>query len=216
VDNNILAGQVYNPEINPADFTTKITNTYFSLPVGKKMVYQAKTEDGVETIEVLITGKTKSVMGVETLIFWDRVWLNGELIEDTRDYLAQDKEGNVWYFGEDVDNYENGKLKDHDGAWLAGVDGAKPGIWMKASPRVGNSYRQEYYLGKAEDMAKVLATNETVSVPYGTFTNCVKTFDWSPVSAHKANKYYCPQVGGSVLEVDLATGQRMELVDVKY
>jgi hypothetical protein len=121
VDNSILAGQDYNPEINPADFTTQITNTYFSLPVGKKMVYQAKTEGGVENIEVLITGETKSVMGVETLIVWDRVWVNGELIEDTRDYLAQDGEGNVWYFGEDVDNYEKGKLKDHDGAWLAGV-----------------------------------------------------------------------------------------------
>jgi hypothetical protein len=109
-----VSAESYNPTINPSEFTTEITNKYFSLPVGKKMVYEAKTEDGLERIEILIPGWTKNIMGVKTLVFWDRVYLDGELIEDTRDYLAQHKEtGDVWYFGEHVDNYEGGKLIDH-------------------------------------------------------------------------------------------------------
>ena len=217
----LQGGSIYNPKINPSDFTTEITNKYFTLPVGKMMVYEAETEDGLEKIQVEILDETKTIMGVETLVYWDRVWLDGELIEDTRDYLAQDKEGNVWYFGEDVDNYEDGKLKDHAGAWIAGIDGAKPGIWMKANPQVGDSYRQEYYKGEAEDMAEVLATNETVTVPYGTFKNCVKTLEWTPLEPDlKAHKYYSPEVGGTVLEVELVGGERkveerVELIDVK-
>lgn len=194
----------YNPVISPADFTTEITNPYFTLPIGKQMVYTAQTEDGVERIEVLVPGWTREVMGVETLVFWDRVWLDDVLIEDTRDYLAQHTTtGDLWYFGEHVDNYENGQLKDHGGAWLAGVDGARPGIWMLANPQVGDEFRNEYYAGEAEDITKILAINETVETPSGTYTGCVKTLDWSPLSKATANKYFCKQVGGTALEVDL-------------
>lgn len=209
----------YNPQINPADFTTNITNPYFSLPIGRKMVYEAKTKDGTERIEILVPGWTRKVAGVETLVHWDRVYLNDELIEDTRDYLVQNKKtGDVWYFGEHVDNYENGKLKDHHGAWLTDVNGAKPGIFMLANPQVGDEYRNEYYKGEAEDIAKILAVNETVSAPNGTYNNCIKTLDWSPLFKAKGNKYYCKEIGGSVLEVDLQgpetpAEQRVELVE---
>ena len=94
---SVVIYEEYNPVINPANFTTQITNPYFSMPIGKKMVYEAITEDGIERIETLIPGWTKEIMSVETLVFWDRVYLDGELIEDTRDYIAQDREGNVWY-----------------------------------------------------------------------------------------------------------------------
>ena len=110
---SIGPAEQYNPQINPADFTINITNPYFTLPIGKKMAYESKTPDGVERIEVVVPGWTKTVMGVETLVFWDRVYLNGVLKEDTRDYLAQHKNGDLWYFGENVDDYENGKFKDH-------------------------------------------------------------------------------------------------------
>jgi len=212
--------QNYNPQINPADFTTVIDNPYFSIPVGKKMVYEKQTNEGIERIEILVPGWTKTVMGVETLVFWDRVYLNDVLVEDTRDYLAQHKQtGDVWYFGEHVDNYENGKIKDHHGAWLAGADGAKPGVWMLANPHVGDEYRSEYRKGEAEDIAKILATNETVTTPYGAYKNCIKTLDWSPLSKAKGNKYYCKNVGGAALEVDLQgpetpVEQRVELVEV--
>src|SRR5262245_32226909 len=199
----ILAAGDYDPRIDPSNFTTNITNPYFSLPVGKKMVFESKTKGGVERTEIVITGEKRKVMGVETLVYWDRVWENGTLVEDTKDYLAQDKEGNVWYFGEDVNNYSGGKLTNHSGSWLAGVNGAKPGIWFKGNPRVGDKYRQEYYAGKAEDMAEVLAVNETVTTASGAYKNCVKTYDWTPLEPNaKEHKYYCQEVGGTALIVD--------------
>ncbi|MGH6816741.1 MAG: hypothetical protein ACREC6_13670 [Hyphomicrobiaceae bacterium] len=205
----------YNPKIDPADFTTNITNPYFSLPVGKKIVFESRKGNGVEKTEIQITGEKRQVMGIETLVYWDRVWLNDNLIEDTRDYLAQDKDGNVWYFGEDVKNYVGGKLSNRAGSWLAGADGAKPGIWFKANPRVGDKYRQEYYRGKAEDMAEVVAVGETVTIKRGTYKNCVKTYDWTPLEPNaKEHKYYCPEVGGLALIVDLQSGARTELVEV--
>ncbi len=181
------------------------------------MVYEAQTEDGFERIEIMVPGWTREVMGVEALVFWDRVYLDGELIEDTRDYLAQHKKtGDVWYFGEHVDNYEDGKLKDHAGAWIAGIDGAKPGIWIKGNHKVGDSYRQEYYKGEAEDMRDIVAVGETVTTKLGTYTDCIKMYDWTPLDPEsKEHKYYCPEVGGMVLEEHLVHGERLELIDVK-
>ena len=211
----------YGPVVKPSEFTTEITNPYFSLPVGKKMVFVARTEDDVERIEILIPGWTRNVAGVETLVFWDRVYVDGELIEDTRDYLAQHKpSGDVWYFGEHVDNYEDGILVDHEGAWLAGVDGAKPGIWMLANPRLGDQFRNEFYPGKAEDISTVIAVNETVQVAGRTFTDCVKNLDGSPLFQAKAHTYYCKGQGvsGTVLEVELpgpdTPEQVVDLVEV--
>lgn len=210
------AVEEYNPTINSSYFATKITNKYFSLPVGKKMVYAAETKEGTERIEITVTDKTKTIMGVETIVYWDRVWLNGELVEDTRDYLAQDNEGNVWYFGEDVDNFENGKLKDHSGSWIAGLNGAKPGIWMKSTPKVGDSYRQEYYKGEAEDIANVLSVDETVTTTLKTYKNCIKTLDFTPLEPNvKEYKYYCSEVGGLVLEENLEDNKRAELISVE-
>ena len=137
-----------------------ITNKYYPLKPGMKATYEKKTSKGIERIEIEVTGETKKVMGVTALVVRDREWLNDQLKEDTRDWVAQDKDGNVWYFGEAVDNYENGKLVNHDGSWEAGVDGAKPGIVMLNNPKVGDTYRQEYYPGKAEDMGTVVAVGK--------------------------------------------------------
>lgn len=203
----------YAPTINPTDFSVTITNPWLTLLPGKKFTYQGQTAEGIERVEIEITGATKTVLGVETLVYSDRVWLDNELVEDTRDYLAQDSVGNVWYFGEDVDNYENGELIDHEGSWLAGVDGAQPGIWFKANPQLGDTYRQEYLEGEAEDQAEVVAINETVSSPIGEFTGCVKTYDWTPLDTDaQEHKYYCPVVGGLVKEVDLLTNDQVELI----
>lgn len=206
-----------NPRINPGDFTTTFTNKYFTLKSGQKIVYEADTEEGVEKVEITISGATKKVKGVTTLVYRDKVFLDKELVEDTRDYLAQNKKtGDVWYFGEDVDNYEGGKLVDHDGSWLAGEDGARPGIWVKANPKVGETYCQEYFEGEAEDKATVKAVNERVKIGIGTYTKCLKTLDWTPLDADsRENKYYCPQVGTTVLVKDLVDGKRTELVSVK-
>jgi len=208
---------VYNPMIKPTDFSTNITNPYFALPVGLEINYEGETGDGLETIEITIPGDTKMIMGVKTLVYHDKVWIDGKMHEETYDYLAQDKEGNVWYFGEDVDNYDvaGKKVINHKGSWHAGVDGALPGIWMYANPvaRINKEYREEYFKGEAEDMAKVVSINETVKVPFGTFKNCVKTLNWNPLdsSVPQENKYYCKDAGGVVLETN-TDGERIELI----
>ena len=207
----------YDPVINPADFTTEITNPYVSLPVGKKIVFNADTEDGIEQIKILVTSETKTIMGVETIVYWDRVWIDDQLLEDTRDWLAQDREGNVWYFGEEVDNYEDGVLVNHAGSWEAGVDGAQPGIWMIANPQVGDLYRQEFYAGEAEDLALVMSLDESVSVEFGKFSDCLKTRNWTPLEPNVYEwKYYCPQVGNMVLEEKPDEKETVELIDVQH
>ena len=203
----------YNPVIDPANFSTTITNKYFALPVGRQMTYEKQTADGMETIHLEIETNTQTIMGVKTITYRDKVYVEGELVEDTRDYLAQDKDGNVWYFGEKVDNYENGKLKDHEGSWIAGVDEAKPGIWIKANHRVGDSYRQEYYSGKAEDMREVVAVDQTVTTKLATYTGCVKMYDWTPLDPlSREYKYYCPEVSALVVIENLETGEKAELI----
>lgn len=207
--------EVYNPEINPTDFTTNITNKYFSLPVGKKLTFEATTKEGPEKIIIEMTAETKVIEGVTTLVYLDTVYLNGELHEVTKDYLAQHKNGDVWYFGENVDNYEHGKIKDHAGTFIHGLDGAKAGIWMKAEQKVGDSYRQEYYKGKAEDMRDTVAVGVTVTTKLATYTDCVKVYDWTPLDKKsREHKYYCPAVGALVLNEHLETGKKAELVKV--
>lgn len=205
----------YTPQVNPADFTTDITNKYFALPVGKKLTYETVERGKVtETIEIEILQETKTIEGVETVIYLDKEYKNGQLVEETRDYLAQHKNGDVWYFGEDVNNFWNGILINHSGSFLHGKDGAQAGIWMKAEQRIGDSYRQEFYAGYAEDMRDTVATGETVATKSRTFTGCVKVHDWTPLEKNaREHKYYCPEVAALVLTEDLQSGSRSELVN---
>jgi hypothetical protein len=106
-------------------------------------------------------------------------------------------------------------LLNRAGSFLHGKDGAKAGIWMKAEQRVGDSYRQEFYVGHAEDIRDTVATGETVSTKTRTYTDCVKVYDWTPLEKNsREHKYHCPEVGALVLTEDLQTGSRSELVDV--
>lgn len=206
----------YTPQINPADFTTKITNKYFALPAGKKLTYET-TEQGkvTERIEIEILRETKTIEGIETVIYLDKEFKNGRLVEETRDYLAQHKNGDVWYFGEDVKNYSNGIVVNRSGSFIHGKDGAKAGIWMKAEQRVGDSYKQEFYPGHAEDTRDTVAVGETVTTKNRTYTDCVKVYDWTPLEKNaQEHKYHCPEVGALVLTVDLKSGSRAELVNV--
>ncbi len=205
----------YNPTITPSEFSTTINNPMFNLPVGKLMVYEAKTEDGLERVEIRIREDARKIMGVDTVIYNDRVFLDGLLVEETNDYLAQHKDGSVWYFGEVVDNYKDGKFVDHKGGWIAGEDGALPGVWIKGQQVVGDSYRMEYFAGKAEDMAEVKEIGLTVKVASGTYKDCTKVYEWTPLEPNsKEDKYYCPGAGGQVLSVHLTDKERSELVKV--
>ena len=204
----------YNPIINSSNFVSIVDNPYYNLVPGN-YTYQTITDKGTEKIVTIVTNKTKKILDITTVEVWDRVWLDNELIEETFDWYAQDKDGNVWYFGEDSKEYENGKVVSTKGSWEAGKNGAKPGIIMKTNPEVGDTYRQEYYKGEAEDMANVISLGETVTVPFGTFTNCLKTRDWSKIDpALEEYKYYCPDIGNVVLEVTVNSGKRVELINV--
>src|SRR5215212_1208623 len=106
----------YAPHINPADFTTTIDNKYFPLAPGTTFIYQGKTKDATEGDVVTVTSDTKRIMGVECVVVDDKVTEDGKLTEQTYDWYAQDKEGNVWYFGEDSKEYEDGKVST-EGSW---------------------------------------------------------------------------------------------------
>ena len=197
----------YSPNINPAEFTTTIDNEFFPMKPGTTFLYEGKGERD----EMSVTHDTKKVMGVECVVVDDRAWEDGKLIEKTYDWFAQDKKGTVWYFGEDTKEYENGKVVSTKGSWEAGVDGAKPGIIMQADPKVGEPYRQEYYEGEAEDMARVLSTNASVTVPYGSFDKVIETKEWTPLEpGFYEKKYYARGVGPLGNPWDVA------LVDVKH
>jgi hypothetical protein len=211
-----LGGGPYAPEIDPADFThsTTIDNPLNPFPPGKTYHYRTNTAAGVELDAVTVTNDTRTIDGIECVAVRDVVKLDGDLTEDTTDWYAQDDSGNVWYFGEDSRQFEGGVLTGNEGSWMAGVDGAFPGILMKANPAVGDVYRQEYAIGDAEDVAQVVATGQTVSVPYGSFNNALETREFSGLEPDaNENKYYVSNVG-DVLEVDLQTGDRTELVSI--
>jgi hypothetical protein len=189
----------YNPTVNPADFTHVITNKYLMLKPGTKATYEKTSPEGVKRVEMKVTGKTARVMGVTTLVVLNREWLNDQLMEETKDWVAQDKDGNVWHFGEAVRDYQAGTLEE--GSWKAGVDGAKPGILMLNDPKVGDTYRQEYRRGKAEDMGTVVAVGKRVAIPQGAFfEDCVQVRDWSRIKSGSEHKYHCVGVGLMVLE----------------
>jgi hypothetical protein len=197
----------YSPQINPTEFTTKIDNEYFPMHPGTTFIYQGKGERD----EMIVTHETKKIMGVECVVVDDRAWEGGKLIEKTYDWYAQDKEGTVWYFGEDTKEYEEGKVTSTKGSWEAGVDGAKPGIIMPAHPKVGQSYHQEYYPGEAMDLARVLSSNASITVPYGSFDEVLETKEWTPLEpGFYEKKYYVGGVGPLGNPADLA------LVDVKH
>jgi hypothetical protein len=209
------AGEAYNPVIDAANFVAKIDNRYFPLMPGTAFIYQGGTKGGIERNEVYVTHQTKQILGVICTEVRDRVSVDGKLVEETLDWYAQDKDGNVWCFGEEAKEYENGVVVSTEGSWEAGIDGAKPGIIMEANLQIGDSYRQEYYKGKAEDMATVLSLNESVLVPYGSFKNCLKTKDFTPLEPGIIeNKYYSAGVG-VVLTIMVEGGaERVELVDI--
>lgn len=209
------SGAPYHPTINPADFSVVVNNPYFTLKPGTIYTYKSRDDEGVELNKVTVTDKTKDVMGVTTRVVLDQVWFNGQLVEETYDWYAQDKDGNVWYFGEDSKEHKKGEAVSTKGSWEAGVKGAQPGIVMQAHPQPGAPYRQEYLKGEAEDMGQVLSVQEIVKVPAGTYQNCIMTKDWSAIEAGNIeHKYYSKEVGNVVLETEGNDKKRVELVEV--
>jgi hypothetical protein len=146
---------------------------------------------------VTATRRTRLVGGVRTRVVQDRGYLNNVLEERTSDYYAQDRCGNVWYFGEDTATLDrHGKVVDTEGTWHAGVDGAQPGVFMQAHPQLGRRFRQEWYQGHAEDVFKVIDRSAAVTVPYGSFRHALRTAETTALEpAVVDNKYYVKGIG---------------------
>jgi hypothetical protein len=209
------SGSGYDPKIRPKEFVSTVDNPYFPLTPGDRYVYEGHTDVGNERIVVEVTDQKKTIMGVPTVVVHDKAYVNGRLEESTSDWYAQDRDGNVWYFGEATQTYDkNGKPKTTKGSWTGGVDGAKPGIQMLADPQPGKVYRQEFRRGLAEDFGKVLSVTAAATVPVGTFPETVKTKDFTPLEPKLIeHKYYAPDLG-LVLEDTIRGGfGRVELVE---
>jgi hypothetical protein len=180
----------------PGDFTAAIDNRNFPLQPGTTFLYRGTQEGKARKVSVFVTHKIKMILGIRATVVLDQVLVGGRREEKTFDWYAQDKHGSVWYLGEDSSDFVNGKWVRSNGSWEAGVSGAKAGIVMKANPRVGDIYRQEYYAGHAEDMAKVLSRNKSVTVTYGSFEHALETSEWTPLERGVLeHKYYVKGVG---------------------
>jgi hypothetical protein len=206
-------------DLDPADFTKKIDNPYWPMTpdgkAGRHWVYRGTEAGESITVNVTVTNRKKVVDGVQALAVLDVVTGRSGLIERTYDWYGQDSAGNIWYLGEDTEEYENGKVSSTSGSWEAGVDGAQAGIIVPAKPRVGLAYRQEYYKGEAEDQARVAALDATAKVPFGSFTGCLKTRDTTPLEPKNAEfKYYAKGVGPVLKTAESGAG-REELISFR-
>jgi hypothetical protein len=171
-------------ELDPAEFTTEIDNPWWPMKVGSRWVYSETDTEGTEQkVVVTVTDQTKEIAnGVAARVVRDVVSEDGEPVEVTDDWYAQDAEGNIWYLGEDTAEYEGGEVVTRAGSFEAGVDGAYPGVIVPADPQPGMEYRQEYYEGEAEDRASVVSVGtEQVQVPFGHFTDVLMTRDLVPL-----------------------------------
>ena len=204
----------YDPMLDPADFGGPIDNPLFPLVPGTTFHFEGVSDGETETNDVIVTSQTRQIMGITATVVHDVEFVKGEMVEETFDWYAQDDAGNVWYLGEDSREFENGEPAGSGGSWEAGVDGAKAGIIMKASPQVGDRYYQEFYLGEAEDEGEVVAVDQSASVPFGDFLGCVATEDFTRLEpGERERKVYCPGVG-LVSEGSLDGDELNQLVDI--
>jgi hypothetical protein len=190
-------GTSYEPVIEPSTFTANIDNPWFPLPVGTTWIYTG-TKDGQAAVDVgVATPRTRVIDGVETRTVEDRLLLDGRLEERTSDYYAQDACGSVWYFGEDTAALNRrGRVVDTSGSFHAGVDGARPGLFMQANPEVGRRFRQEWYRGQAEDQFRALDLATRVTVPYDSYTDALLAEERTALEPGVLDhKYYAAGVG---------------------
>lgn len=207
-DEECVVDTSYDPVIEPANFVAAVTNPLYPLAPGTRFEYV----NGDERVQVEVLAQKETIMGVSCTVVHDVATVGGEVIEDTLDWFAQDRDGAVWYFGEDTKELDHGTVVSTEGSWRGGVDGAKPGLVIPAAPTPGVLYKQEYSACNAEDLGKVISTSATAVVPLGSYASCLETEDTSAIEdTIQEHKFYCPGVG-LVLSVDTITGDREELV----
>jgi hypothetical protein len=178
--------------VNKAELAATGANSYFTIQPGRVL----KLASGKDRLTVSILPGTKTVDGVAVGVLEEREEKNGELIEVSRNYLATDPHtGDVYYFGEDVDNYQGGKIINHDSAWLAGEKGARFGLFIPGKPKAGDKYYQEIAPKVALDRVEIVSVDEMVKTPAGIFKHCVHLRETTPLEADVSHKYYAPGVG---------------------
>jgi hypothetical protein len=222
-------GQPVLPDFSSAvfDASLQIDNPYFPLNVGTRYTYEGVKTDAdtgeaeTELIIVDVLDQARTVAGIESRVVRDRVWLEGLLIEDTFDWYAQDNQGNVWYLGEEVTDFEyddEGNLigTSHPGAWETGVDGALPGYIMEASPQVDDHYYQEYYPGEAEDHAVIVGVGETHTIPLGTYDDVLRIREFTLSPETYGEKFYAAGTGLIMEhEYETATGTLLAVTTLR-
>ncbi len=179
-----------------ADFASVGQNRYFILEPGHFQVLEGKSGGQTTVLTVTVLKETKVVDGVETRVVEEKEAVNGQPAEISRNYFAiSKKSGDVFYFGEDVDEYQNGRVVAHGGSWLSGVNGAKFGLMIPANPVVGMRYQQEVAPKVAMDRAEIVSLTDTLETPAGKFVQCLKTKETSGIEKGSEYKYYAPGIG---------------------
>jgi hypothetical protein len=193
--------------INPADFSSRVDNPWFPLKPGTTYVYRG-IKDGQPSRDVLkVTHKTKEIQGAACVVVQDLLYIRGKVHERTTDWYTQDKDGNVWYFGEQTAEFDKqGRVTSTEGTWQAGRNGAIPGIFFPANPKLGRSGRQEFYKGHAEDHFEVVGLNVTVKVPYMSSKRALLTKEWTPLEPGVLDHKFYVRGIGTVLEQTVKGG----------
>jgi hypothetical protein len=183
--------------LGDCNFDSRGSNTYFILEPGHQSVLEAQEDDEMVELIITVLNETKVVNGTETRVVEERESEDGELVEISRNYFAVCKPTNdVFYFGEDVDIYENGEIVSHEGAWLAGENDARAGLFIPGNVQVGMKYYQEFAPGIAEDRAEIISVNDTLAVPAGNFTEVLKVEETNPLEPdEREDNFYAPRIG---------------------
>ena len=209
-----LGSAPYDPVIDPANFGGPIDNPYYPLTPGRTLVYEAQTASGLKRQVTATTHNTRVILGVTCVEVHDVIYINGEVAENTLDWFAQDKDGNVWYFGESTMEIVDGLIATVEGSFMAGVNGAKPGIIMEAHPALGDLFRQEFVLSQGEDTEEVVGLDESVTIALGTFEHCVHIKETPALEpAIIVHDFYAPGIG-QVLDIEGPPDERLELVKI--
>jgi hypothetical protein len=213
--NGAAAGDSQRARIDPDDFVRTVTNPYLPLRPGSVWVYTGVKDGQAQRDVVRVTHRTRTIMGVTTTAVTDVATHGGSVLESTTDWYAQDRHGNVWYFGEATKALEPDGSYDTSGSWVAGVKGARPGIMMTAHPAVGDAHRQEYWPGQAEDQYWLVDLASMVTVPAGSYTNAARTLEWSQLEPGVVDeKLYVPGIG--VVKELAASGPKEVAELVRY
>jgi hypothetical protein len=206
------------PVPSPDSFANRIDNQWFPLIPGTVFLYRGE-KDGKPGRDVLtVTHRHRTIMGIRATVVFDRLYLNGHLAERTTDWYAQDKRGNVWYLGESTATLDaHGKTISTEGTWLAGVHGARAGIYMPAHPKPGDTGRQEYYRAHAEDQFKVLSLNASVRSPAVSSRHALLTQETTRLEPGTLDHKLYVRGIGTVLEQTIKGGsERLALMSVTH